>query len=153
MLQDDIRTHLTAAMKAKEEPRLTVLRGLISLCTQELTATKRTPQDKLSDDEVLALIRRSVKQRKEAADQFRKGGREDLAQNEEAEALILSEYLPAMASFEEIQAAATKLQQTFDVTDPSKSGVLVGVVMKELKGRADGAVVKEIVERLLKNKS
>jgi uncharacterized protein YqeY len=150
MLQDDIRTHLTAAMKAKEEPRLTVLRGLISACTQELTATKRTPQDKLSDDEVLVLIKRSVKQRKEAAEQFRKGGREDLAQKEEQEALILSEYLPAQASFEEIQAAAEQVRQRLDVTDPSKAGILVGAVMKELKGRADGAVVKEIVERLLK---
>lgn len=150
MLQDDIRTRLTAAMKAKEEPRLTVLRGLISLCTQELTATKRTPQDKLSDDEVLGLIKRSVKQRKDAAEQFRKGGREDLAQKEEAEALILSEYLPAMASFEEIQAATEQMQKKLDVSDPSKAGILVGAVMKELKGRADGAVVKEIVERLLK---
>ncbi len=150
MLQDDIRTHLTTAMKAKDEPRLTVLRGLISLCTQELTATKRTPQDKLSDDEVLGLIKRSVKQRKEAAEQFRKGGREDLAQKEEAEALILSEYLPAMASFEEIQAATEQVQKKLDVSDPSKAGILVGAVMKELKGRADGAVVKEIVERLLK---
>ena len=150
MLQDDIRTHLTAAMKAKEEPRLTVLRGLISACTQELTATKRTPQDKLSDDEVLALIKRSVKQRKEAADQFRKGGREDLAQKEEQEALILSEYLPDMASFEEIQADAEQVRQRLDVTDLSKAGILVGAVMKELRGRADGAVVKEIVERLLK---
>ena len=150
MLQDDIRTHLTAAMKAKEEPRLTVLRGLIAACTQELTATKRTPQDKLSDDEVLALIKRSVKQRKEAADQFRKGGREDLAQKEEQEALILSEYLPDMASFEEIQAAAEQVRQRLDVTDLSKAGILVGAVMKELRGRADGAVVKEIVERLLK---
>ena len=150
MLQDDIRTHLIAAMKAKEEPRLTVLRGLISLCTQELTATKRTPQDKLSDDEVLALVKRSVKQRKEAADQFRKGGREDLAQKEEQEALILSEYLPDMASFEEIQVAAEQVRQRLDVTDLSKAGILVGAVMKELKGRADGAVVKEIVERLLK---
>lgn len=150
MLQDDIRTHLTAAMKAKEEPKLTVLRGLISACTQELTATKRTPQDKLSDDEVLTLIKRSVKQRKEAAEQFRKGGREDLAQKEEQEALILSEYLPDMASFEEIQAAAEQVRQRLDVTDLSKAGILVGAVMKELRGRADGAVVKEIVERLLK---
>lgn len=137
-------------MKAREEPRLTVLRGLLSLCTQELTATKRTPQDMLSDDEVLALIKRSVKQRKDAADQFRKGGREDLAQNEEAEALILSEYLPQMASFEEIETTTKALAEKLDITDPAKAGILVGAVIKELKGRADGAVVKEIVERILK---
>lgn len=150
MLQEEIRTQLTVAMKAREEPRLTVLRGLLSLCTQELTATKRTPQDMLSDDEVLALIKRSVKQRKDAADQFRKGGREDLAQNEEAEALILSEYLPQMASFEEIETTTKALAEKLDITDPAKAGILVGAVIKELKGRADGAVVKEIVERILK---
>lgn len=146
MLQKTIHADMVQAMKAKEELRLRVLRSLISLFTQELTATKRTPQDELSDDEVLTLIKRSVKQRREAAEQFRTGGREDLALNEEAEAEVLQVYLPAMASKEVIEKVVDDKMQEMDVQDKTGMGKLMGAVMTELKGTADGAVVKEIIE-------
>lgn len=140
---------MVAAMKAKEAERLSVLRGLITLCTQELTATKRTPQDTLSDEEVLALIKRSVKQRKDAADQFTQGGRPELAANELAESVILEAYLPAQASEEEIEVVVRKKVDQMGVTDKSGMGKLMGAVMAELKGNADGTVVKRAVERVL----
>lgn len=147
-IQDTIRANLTAAMKEKREPELTVLRGLLSMFTQELTATKRTPQDMLSDDEVLAVIRRAVKQRADAAEQFRNGGRSELAANEEAEAAILKVYLPQMMSREEIEPVV-KARIAEMGADKSKIGQVVGMVMKDLKGKADGADVKAVAESML----
>jgi uncharacterized protein len=149
-LQETIRTDMVSAMKAREELRLSVLRGLLTLFTNELTATKRTPQDKLTDDEVLTLIRRALKQRKEAADQFRAGGRPELAEKEDAEGAILSAYLPQMMSREEVEKAVQAKIAALGVTDKSGLGKLIGAVMGELKGKADGAMVKEIVESLMK---
>ena len=148
-LQEQVRADMVAAMKAKEELRLSVLRGLLSLFTQELTATKRTPKDTLTDEEVLALIRRSLKQRRDAAAQFRAGAREDLAAQEESEAVLLEAYLPAMLGDDEIEAVVRAKIEALGVTDKSGIGKLIGAVMGELKGRADGAVVKHVVERVL----
>jgi uncharacterized protein YqeY len=148
-LQEDIRADMVSAMKAREEDRLRVLRSLISLFTQELTATKRKPQDKLTDDEVLALVKRSVKQRHEAAEQFRAGGREDLAENEEKEAELLSVYMPEMASKEAIEAVVDAKMKELDITDKTGMGKLMGAVMTKLKGTADGTMVKEIIETKL----
>ena len=132
-LQEQIRTDLTAAMKAKEEPRLTVLRGLVSMFTQELTNTKRTPQDLLSDDEAIAVIRRALKQRVEAAEQFKAGNRADLAETEEAEAAIVKAYLPQLMSREEIHPLALAKRDAMQITDKSKAGILTGNLMKDLK--------------------
>jgi len=147
-LQQTIRENMVSAMKTKEEVSLRVLRGLITLFTMELTATKRTPQDTLSDDEVIALIRRSLKQRHEAAMQYRDGGREDLAKNEEEEAKVLEKYLPTQMNVEEIRAVVLKKKEELGILDKSSLGKLVGTVMVELKGRADGKIVKEIIESL-----
>lgn len=149
-LQQNIRADMVSAMKAKEEVRLRVLRSLMTLFTQELTATKRTPQDELSDEEVLGLIRRSVKQRVEAATQFRAGKREDLAENEETEAKVLEAYLPAMISKDEIEKVVHAKMAEMAVTDKSGMGKLMGAVMAELKGKADGKDVKEVIENTLK---
>ena len=144
-----LREDMKNALKAKDATRLSVLRGLITLCTQELTATQRTPQDVLTDEEVLALIRRSVKQRADAVEQYRSGNREDLAQAEEQEAEILKTYLPAPLSHEQLIAIAKKQKETLGVTEKKDFGRLMSAVMKETAGNADGAVVKQIVEELL----
>lgn len=148
-LQKQIHADMVTAMKAKDGVRLLVLRGLLSLFTTELTATKRTPQDTLSDDEVLVLIRRALKQRKDAAEQFRTGGREELAAKEEAEAEVLKEYLPAMLGTEEIEKVVQEKMKVLGVTDKSGIGKLIGAVMAELKGKADGSAVKKVVEKML----
>lgn len=147
--QQQIRTDMVAAMKARDSRRLSVLRGLLSLFTQELTATKRTPHDALTDEEVCALIKRSVKQRREAASQFRAGKREDLAENEEAEALILEAYLPSQLSLEEIEEVVRRKMAELGPINAGGAGKLVGAALKELKGAADGGVVKSVVDRLL----
>jgi uncharacterized protein YqeY len=148
-LQEDIKKEMVEAMKAKDEIRLRVLRGLVTLFTQELTATKRTPQDTLSDDEVLTLVRRALKQRNEAAEQFVNGGRDDLAENEKKEAEVLRKYLPAMLSDDEVEKVVDAKINEMGVFEKKDMGKLIGAVMGELKGKADGSVVRKIIENKL----
>lgn len=133
-------------MRNKDTLKLEVLRGLKSLATHELTTHGKTPQDELTDEEMLALVRRAVKQRKDAAEQFRSGGRVDLAEKEEAELVILEVYLPQLMSKDEIRPVVEKKAGELGATDKSSMGKLIGAVMGELKGKADGADVKEVVE-------
>ncbi|MDQ5912387.1 MAG: uncharacterized protein QG568_602 [Patescibacteria group bacterium] len=147
-LQETIKGSLKEAMMAKDSVKMTVIRGLMSGFTNELVALGRTPQDALTDDEVLAVIRRGVKQRKDAIEQFVAGGREDLADSEKAELALLEVYLPAMMPREEIQKIAEAKKAELGIDDKSKSGVLMSTLMKELKGKADGADVKAVVEGL-----
>lgn len=147
-LQETIKGSLKEAMMAKDAVKMTVIRGLMSGFTNELVALGRTPQDALTDDEVLAVIRRGVKQRKDAIEQFVAGGREDLADSEKAELALLEVYLPAMMPREEIQKIAEAKKAELGIDDKSKSGMLMSTLMKELKGKADGADVKAVVEGL-----
>lgn len=148
MLQKQIKEQVKMALLSKDSVRLSVLRGLLASFTNELVATKRKPQDELSDEEVIAVIRKSVKQRKDSIDQFRKGGREDLATAEEAELQILEAYLPKMMSKDDIKKKALEVKEKLGITDKSKIGQLIGATMKELNGLADGTDVKEVVESL-----
>ena len=148
-LHQTLKEQIKEAMKAHEVVRLSVLRSLVSNCTNELVSLKRTPQDELSDEEVLSVIRRAVKQRKDSIDQFTKGGRPELAEIEQAELLILETYLPQMISEEEIMNfAKTKMQELGNI-DKAKAGIFMGTLMKELKRKADGNVVKKVVDQLL----
>lgn len=137
------------ALRARDEVRLTTLRGLLSAITNELVALRRKPDEILEDDGVLSVIKRAVKQRKDSIEQFTNGNRPELAEKEQAELAILEAYLPASASREDITAAAQKVIASLGEIDPQKSGIVVGAVMKELSGNADGAVVKEVVAELL----
>ena len=156
MLHEEIKGEIKKAMLAKNEVRLMVMRGLVAAFTNELVATKRMPQDILPDDDALAVIRRQVKQRKDSIEQFEKGGREDLANDEKAELAILETYLPQMMSKEEIKKIVEAKIAELGSSDlpasqagKAKSGMLVGALMKELKGKADGADVKAVVDELL----
>ncbi|MBL4644560.1 MAG: GatB/YqeY domain-containing protein [Candidatus Pacebacteria bacterium] len=148
-LHDTLKSEMIKALKAREEVRLTTLRGIISAVTNELVTLKRKPNEILEDDGVLSVIKRAVKQRKDSIEQFEKGGRQDLADKEKEEMAILETYLPAQASNEEIEAVVDKVLKDLGEVDPSKMGVVVGAAMKELKGNADGSVVKEIIAKKL----
>ncbi len=145
-LQTDIKAGIKEAMMKKDEVRLTVLRSIQATITNEIIAKKAT---ELLDEDVLTIIRRSVKQHKDSIDQFTKGNRMDLVQNEQAELTVLEEFLPTMMSREEIKKIAEKKKAELGITDKSKAGMLTGALMKDLKGRADGSDVKSIVEELL----
>jgi uncharacterized protein len=144
-IQDEIKE----SMRARDTIRLSVLRGLLAAFTNELVAQRRKPNEELSDDEVLAVIKKQAKQRKDSIEQFEKGGRNDLVEKEQAELVILKEYLPEEMSREEVEKIVLAKKEELDIADKSKIGVLIGAVMKELKGRSDGALVKEVTENIL----
>lgn len=148
-MQEKIQNQIKEAMRAKDAVRLTTLRGIIASFTNESVALKRTPKDKLSDEEAIVVIRRLVKQRKDSIEQFEKGGRQDLVDNEKAELKVLEEFLPVQMSEEKIREIILKKKEELGVTDKSKMGQFMGAVMKETKGEADGALVKKIVEEIL----
>jgi len=147
-LQQDIKESIKEAMKAKDQTKLLVLRGLSTAFVNELVSKGKTPQDELSDEDAMAVITRSAKQRKDAADQFEKGGRSDLAENENAELAVLEAFLPELMSKEEILVVAQAKKDQMGVTDKADMGKLIGSIMGELKGKADGGDVKEVVEGL-----
>lgn len=144
----DLRVTLKEAMKAKDEVTLRTVRSIITACTNELVATSRTPQDELKDDEVIAVIKRLAKQRKESIVQYEAAGRPELAVPEKEELAVLEAYLPTMMSIDAIRPIAEAVKAELGVTDKSKMGVLVGAVMKKLQGQADGGDVKAVVESL-----
>ena len=148
MLHQQIKDEIKEAMKAKDAVKLSVGRGLSSAFTNELVAKGKKPDEMLSDDEVLAVIKRASKQRKDSIEQFTAGGRADLAEGEMAELKIIESYLPAAMSREEVEKIA-KAKIAELGADKSKIGMLVGAVIKESKGTADGNVVKEVLEQLL----
>ena len=148
-IHEQIRETIKEAMRAKNAVRLNVVRGLLSAFTNELVAKKRKPSDMLPDEEALEVIRRAVKQRKDSVSQFEKGNRSDLADGEKAELIYLEKYLPKMMSPEEILPVVEAKKKEMGVTDKSKAGMLLGALMKELKGKADGADVKAVVDKLL----
>lgn len=148
MLHEEIRASLKDAMKAKDEVRLRTVRSLLTAFTNELVATGKTPQDMLDDDGAMAVIKRAAKQRKESITQYEAAGRHELAEPEKEELAVLETYLPEMMGVEEIQKVAEAKKAELGIEDKSKLGMLVGAVMKELKGQADGGDVKSVVESL-----
>jgi len=140
---------MTAAMKARDQLRVDTLRGALAAFTNELVAKGRKPTEALSDDEAIAVLKRLAKQRKEAAEQYEKGGRTELAEKESSELKIIEEFLPQMASREEIEKVARAKMVEMNITDAVGMGKLTGAVMKAMAGRADGQTVKEIVAALL----
>ena len=148
-IHTDIKKELTQAMLARESVKVEVLRGFIAAFTNELVAKKRKPREELADEDALAVIRRQAKQRKESIEQFRKGGREDLAKSEETELGYIETYLPRMMSRGDIRAVVEKKKQELGIADKSGMGKLMGAVMQELKGKADGNDVREVVAEML----
>ena len=151
-LHETIKNQIKDALRAKDAIRLETLRGLNALALNEIIASG-TNQETLPDEKFLALIKRSVKQRRDSIEQFTKGGREDLASKERTELSILEAFLPSMMPYEQVKLVvhqrieALKSQGTFD---PKGSGKIVGQIMKELAGKAEGTDVKKAVDEVLK---
>lgn len=144
-----LRENLKDAMRAKDQLRVDTLRGVLSAFTNELVAKGRKPTDELSGDEMLAVMKRLAKQRKDSIEQFEKGGRPEMAEKEKAELAIIEAYLPRAASEEEVEKAAREAIAEAGQVDQAAAGKLTGAVMKKLGGNADGALVRTVLARLL----
>lgn len=148
-LHETLHEELKNALREKNEIKKDTLRGILTAITNELVNQKRKPQEILEDDKILEVIIRQAKQRKDSIQQYEKGGRAELAEKEKEELKILEAYLPQQLSKEEVVEVVRKKMTELSITDKSGAGQLMGVVMKELKGKADGTLVKEVVEELL----
>lgn len=148
MISTDIREKLKDAMRNKDQVALDTYRGIISAFTNELVAAGKTPQDEVTDDIALSVIKKTIKQRKDAITQFEAAGRTDLAEGDKAQLALLEGFMPAQMSEDEIKAIALKKKEELGMSDKSKLGILVGAVMKETGGNADGQIVKKVVEEL-----
>jgi len=147
-LHQQIKAELKEALKAREEVRLRTVRSMLTAFTNELVATGKTPQDWLEDDQVLEVIKRLAKQRKESITQYEAADRPELAETEKEELVVLEAYLPQMMSADEIKPLAKAKKTELGIDDKSKMGQLIGALMKDLKGKADGGDVKVVVESL-----
>jgi len=142
-----IREDLKEALKQQEEARVSVLRMLLS----EIKNTEIAQQKPLDDDRILDIISREVKRHKESIEAFRQGNRNDLVVREEAELLILMGYLPKQMSREEIGAAVQQVIEAMGVKGVKDKGRVMSQLMPQLRGRADGKEVSEVVSELLAN--
>ena len=148
MTHSEIKEAVKTAMKNKEATKLSVLRGLMAAATNEAVAKKRKPDDVLTDDELMAVMSRGAKQRKDSIEQFEKGGRPELAAQEKEELAVLEALLPAQLSADEVTKLAKEKAAAMGITDKTKANQLMGALMKDLKGRADGTLVKTVIEKL-----
>ena len=151
-LKQKISDDFTKAFKNKETAKKDVLSLVNSeIKNKEIELGKR--EEGLSDQEVICVIQKGVKQRKDSVEQYKEGGREELAQSEQQEIEILEKYLPKQLSDEEVKQ---KIKQIVDETGAegmSDMGMVMGRAMADLKCQADGSKVKEIVQALLKEKN
>ncbi len=144
-LKEKIDQELKEAMRSKDERKLSALRML-------KTAIRRAEVDKmreLTDDEIIAVIADEAKKRREAIEEFTRGGREDLALQEKEELAVLESYLPKPLSREEIEEMARQAIKEVGATSPRQMGQVMKVLMPRVRGRADGSLVSKIVQELL----
>jgi uncharacterized protein len=148
-LHAQIKDQIKEAMKAKDQVKLGVVKGLVASFVNELVTLRRAPDGEVTDDEALAVIRRAVKQRKDSIEQFVAGGRPELAEDEKAELAVLEAYLPAMMSKDDVMTVVKAKIEEMGGVDKSKAGQFMGTIMKDLKGKADGDTVKAVIDELL----
>lgn len=144
-LKDQITEDMKSAMRAKEAAKL----GTIRLITAAMKQKEVDERVELTDAMVLAIIEKMIKQRKDSISQFEAGGRQDLADIEKAELLILSAYMPAGLSDAEMQAAVVAAVAETGATGPQDMGKLMAVLKPKLAGRADMTVVSALVKAAL----
>ncbi|MFE3997333.1 GatB/YqeY domain-containing protein [Nocardioides sp. YIM B13467] len=148
-LKDQLRTDLTSAMKARDKERAGTLRMVMASITEAEVAGKEAKE--LTDDEIITILTREAKKRREAATAFADGGRAEQAEKETAEAAVITEYLPAQLSAEEISDLVSKaIAQTGAAEEGMRAmGKVMGILTPQTKGRADGGAVAAEVRKQL----
>ncbi len=147
LLKEKIQEQLKEAMKSKDKARLRTLRMVIA-------ALKNFEVEKMgeaTDEEIIQIIQKEVKKRKEAIEEYKKAGREDLAQSEREELEILMEYLPKQLTEDEIRSLALEVIKEVGASSLKDLGKVMKVIMPKVKGRADGKVVNRIVREILQS--
>jgi len=146
-LKETLRTDLTAAIKSSDKLRSATLRMALSAITNEEVAGKVARQ--LSDAEVMAVLIREQKKRREAAEAFAAAGRAEQAQQERAEGEVLAGYLPQQLSDEELADLVTQAVAESGASGPREMGLVMKVLTPKIAGRADGSRVAAAVKAAL----
>jgi len=148
MLNDKISNDLKVAMKSKNALKVSCLRLIIA----EAKNTSIAKQKELTDDDIMGIMQRQVKQRKDSIESFKKGNRQDLVEKEQKELEIIQDYLPKQLTPEEIATIVKKAIEEIGPTGKKDMGKVMGIVMGKVKGKTDGKIVTQIVnEELDKN--
>ena len=142
---DTLRKDMFEASKAKDIGRADILKmAMASIKNQEVEI-----QRDLDDDEVIAVLRKESKKIADSIEQFERMGRDDLLEKEQYQFEVLESYLPQLMSRDDIEAVVEKKVADLGVSSVTEMGKVMGVVMNELKGKADGGLVKDIVQKVL----
>jgi uncharacterized protein YqeY len=144
-LKEQISEDMKTAMRAKDSGRLATIR-LINAAIKQKEVDERI---ELNDDQVLSVIEKMIKQRKDSISQFEAGGRQDLADIEKAELVVLNAYMPAQMSEAEVQAEVTAAVAAVGAAGPQDMGKVMGVLKPKLAGRADMTAVSAMVKAAL----
>lgn len=148
MILDKINEDYKNAVKEKDEAKrdtLNMLKSAIKYREIELRGNNK----ELTEEEIISVIQKEIKKRKEAIELYEKGGREDLASKERREVEILESYLPKQLTEDEIRQMCKEVIESVGASSPSDIGKVMKEIMPKVKGRADGSVVKRIVEKML----
>jgi uncharacterized protein YqeY len=149
-LREQLMDDLKEAMRQRDDVRKRGIRSVIAAMKQAETELDKNGQRvSLTDGDILVLIAQQAKQRQESIDEFRRGGREDLVAEEEAELTLLKSYLPEPMSREEIEAEARQIIVEVDATGLQDMGKVMKPIMARFRGRVDGKLVNQIVRELL----
>ncbi len=146
-MEKRIQADMVAAMKAKDAVRLSTLRSVKAAIT--LAKTAEGASGELTDQDIVKIIQKLVKQRKESAQQYTDAGRPELAENELAEAAVMEVYLPKQLSEAELEAELAKIIAEVGASKPQDMGKVMGVATKRLAGLADGRAISAKVKQLL----
>jgi len=146
-LQQDLMTALKTAMKAKDQTALTALRAVKSAIL--LAKTESGASGELTDEQELKILQKQVKQRKDSAAIYLEQGRDDLATPEIAEAKIISQFLPEAMREEDIEKVVVSTIKKLGANGMKDMGRVMGIVSKELAGKADGKTISSIVKQKL----
>lgn len=145
-VREQLRSDLRDAMRAKDAPRRNTIR-MVEAAIKNAEIDKRGAE--LAESDILAILQRQVKQRRESIEQFEKGGRDDLAEVERVEIAIIEQYLPRQLTRSEVEARARAVIEQVGASGPGDRGKVMGLLMRELRGEADGSLVNAVVGALL----
>lgn len=144
-LSERLNEDMKQAMKSQDKFKLSVIRMVRSTIKNSEIDLKRS----LDDNEVLDVLTREIKQRKDSLQEFTKAGRDDLAENLKAELVILAEYMPQQLSEEEVKAIVQQTIQQIGASSKADMGKVMTALMPQVKGRADGKLINQLVQQLL----
>lgn len=144
-IDEDIKT----AMKAKDKMRLETVRSIKKAILEKEVALRPQGKDSLNEEQEIELLAQQAKQRRDSIEQYQKASREDLAAKESQELAIIETYLPTQLSEAEVNTVVDEIIATVGATSAKDLGKVMGTAMQQLKGKADGKKIQELVKKKL----